>query len=224
MASTDPDATPARTSPTRPEIRGARAAHRQRRAGSDTAGTHSSTSPCRCCRAPTSSAPCASPTRPRSSTSGQREVARAAAGLRDLARRRRIGRCSMASGITSPLRRLQRSTEKLAAGDFTERAEREGAPEMRSLAPSFNSMTERISGLVDKQRAFAGDASHQLRTPLTALRLQLERAAEWWTTTRRCTRAHRSRQRGDRATAATGRGPADDRSLRRPLRRPSTST
>ena len=43
--------------------------------------------------------------------------------------------------------------------------------------PSFNSMTEQISTLVERQRSFAGDASHQLRTPLTALRLQLERAA-----------------------------------------------
>ena len=84
----------------------------------------------------------------------------------------------MASGITSPLRRLRHSTELLAGGDFEERAdEHDGPPEIRSLARSFNSMTERISGLVDKQRAFAGDASHQLRTPLTALRLQLERAA-----------------------------------------------
>jgi signal transduction histidine kinase len=84
----------------------------------------------------------------------------------------------MAGTITSPLRRLQRSTEKLADGDFSERAQPEGAPELRSLATSFNAMTERISRLLDQQSAFAGDASHQLRTPLTALRLQLERAAE----------------------------------------------
>ena len=83
----------------------------------------------------------------------------------------------MASYITSPIRRLQRSTERIAEGDFTERAEVEGAPEVRSLARSFNSMTQRVSHLLDKQKAFAGDASHQLRTPLTALRLQLERAA-----------------------------------------------
>lgn len=85
----------------------------------------------------------------------------------------------MANGITSPLRRLQRSTEQLAAGNFSERAATdEGAPEIRALARSFNSMTEQIAGLLEQQRSFAGDASHQLRTPLTALRLQLERAAE----------------------------------------------
>ena len=84
----------------------------------------------------------------------------------------------VAGTITSPLRRLQHSTEHIAAGDFTERADAdEGPPEVRSLARSFNTMTERLDGLMAQQRAFAGDASHQLRTPLTALRLQLERAA-----------------------------------------------
>jgi len=84
----------------------------------------------------------------------------------------------VATTVTGPLRRLQRSTERLAAGDFTERAETdEGPPEVRGLAVSFNSMTEQIAQLLDEQRSFAGDASHQLRTPLTALRLRLERAA-----------------------------------------------
>lgn len=84
----------------------------------------------------------------------------------------------MANGITSPLRRLQRTTERLAAGEFDERAAtNEGAPEIRRLATSFNTMTDQIASLLEQQRAFAGDASHQLRTPLTALRLQLERAA-----------------------------------------------
>lgn len=85
----------------------------------------------------------------------------------------------MAGTVVRPLRRLQRATEQVAAGDFTGRADpREGPPEVRALATSFNAMTERIEGLVEQQRAFAGDASHQLRTPLTALRLQLERGAE----------------------------------------------
>jgi len=84
----------------------------------------------------------------------------------------------LASNVTSPLRRLEHTTEHLAAGDFSERADADSGPrEIRALARSFNTMTERLAGLVAKQKAFAGDASHQLRTPLTALRLQLERAA-----------------------------------------------
>jgi len=84
----------------------------------------------------------------------------------------------IAATIVRPLRRLERATEHVAAGDFESRASvDEGPPEIRGLAASFNTMTERISSLVERQRSFAGDASHQLRTPLTALRLQLERAA-----------------------------------------------
>ena len=84
----------------------------------------------------------------------------------------------MAATIVRPLRRLQRATEQVAGGNFDSRAMiDEGAPEIRGLATSFNTMTEKISTLVERQRSFAGDASHQLRTPLTALRLQLERAA-----------------------------------------------
>ena len=84
----------------------------------------------------------------------------------------------MATTIVRPIRRLQRATETVAAGDFESHAViDEGAPEIRGLANSFNTMTEKISTLVERQRSFAGDASHQLRTPLTALRLQLERAA-----------------------------------------------
>lgn len=84
----------------------------------------------------------------------------------------------MATTIVRPLRRLQRATEQVAAGNFESQAViDEGAPEIRGLAASFNSMTAQISTLVERQKSFAGDASHQLRTPLTALRLQLERAA-----------------------------------------------
>ena len=82
----------------------------------------------------------------------------------------------IASSFTSPIRRLRRTTEAIAEGDLSQRAEEEGPPEIKGLARSFNTMTERIERLLEQQKAFAGDASHQLRTPLTALRLQLERA------------------------------------------------
>jgi signal transduction histidine kinase len=83
----------------------------------------------------------------------------------------------MAGSVTGPLRALRRSTQRVAGGDFAAQADdRRGAPEIRALAASFNTMTARLARLVEQQQRFAGDASHQLRTPLTALRLQLERA------------------------------------------------
>ncbi|TPW12488.1 MAG: two-component system sensor kinase [Acidimicrobiaceae bacterium] len=85
----------------------------------------------------------------------------------------------VASTLTRPLRRLQDTTEQLSGGDLTARADSgSGPPEIRNLAESFNEMTERIQALIEQQRSFAGDASHQLRTPLTALRLQLEQGVD----------------------------------------------
>jgi len=81
--------------------------------------------------------------------------------------------------VTRRLGFLRDATEKLADGDLGSRAdESSGAPEIKSLATSFNSMAARLSALIEQQRTFASDASHQLRTPLTALRLRLERARE----------------------------------------------
>lgn len=85
----------------------------------------------------------------------------------------------LAGTVTRPLRRLRHATEELSTGDLDVRADtHDGPPEIRSLASSFNTMAERTQRIVTRQRAFAGDASHQLRTPLTALRLRLDQAAE----------------------------------------------
>ena len=85
----------------------------------------------------------------------------------------------LALGITRRLSELKNVTDEFTEGNYKVRAEIDsGAPEIRSLANSFNGMAQKLDKLITQQKAFAGDASHQLRTPLTALQLRLERAAE----------------------------------------------
>ena len=84
----------------------------------------------------------------------------------------------LASGIARPIRRLEQAAQRVSAGDLEARAPVEGSIEQRALADSFNEMTGRISRLLKSQRNFVADASHQLRTPLTGVRLRLEELRE----------------------------------------------
>lgn len=82
---------------------------------------------------------------------------------------------AFAAGVTRPVRRLQHASAKLADGDLTVRVDADdGPPELRGLATTFNATADQLAQLIDAQRRFVADASHQLRTPLTALRLRLE--------------------------------------------------
>ena len=83
----------------------------------------------------------------------------------------------LAGSIARPLRALADTARRIAGGDLDERARPEGSSEQREVAEAFNDMTGRLAHAVVSQRDFVANASHQLRTPLTGMRLRLEAAA-----------------------------------------------
>ena len=84
---------------------------------------------------------------------------------------------AVARSVSRPVRALNATATRFARGDLSVPDDHEasdGPPELRLLADTMADMAHRLQELIDEQRAFVADASHQLRTPLTALRLRLE--------------------------------------------------
>jgi signal transduction histidine kinase len=80
--------------------------------------------------------------------------------------------------LSRPLERVARSSARLGEGDFSARAPRSGVPEIDAIGQALDLSAERIAELVAREREFSANVSHQLRTPLTALRLRLEESAK----------------------------------------------
>ena len=83
----------------------------------------------------------------------------------------------LAGSLSRPLNALADAARRMAGGDLAARAPERGSSEQVEVARSFNEMADRLGAVLESQRAFVADASHQLRTPLTGLRLRLEAAA-----------------------------------------------
>ena len=84
----------------------------------------------------------------------------------------------MARRMTRRLEKLKQAVEELGAGNFTTRVPVAGCDEVTSLAISFNQAAERIDSLLQSHKKLLANASHELRSPLTRIRLAVEMQAE----------------------------------------------
>jgi signal transduction histidine kinase len=81
--------------------------------------------------------------------------------------------------LTRPIVELADHADRLASGDLRTSDVRYGIPELDRLATSMDASVERVAGLLAQERRMTVDASHHLKTPLTALSLRLEELAVW---------------------------------------------
>jgi signal transduction histidine kinase len=75
--------------------------------------------------------------------------------------------------VSTPVTELAGAARQMGSGDLATRAAVAGPPEVAALAQALNGLAERVSVLLEAERARVGDLSHRLRTPVTALRLDV---------------------------------------------------
>lgn len=84
----------------------------------------------------------------------------------------------VARGMIAPLRAMARAAEAMARGEHGVRVAEPGRDEVGQLAAAFNAMAAELDTLDRARRGFVADAAHELRTPITAMRAQLENAVD----------------------------------------------
>ncbi|SDH31863.1 sensor histidine kinase [Nonomuraea jiangxiensis] len=88
-----------------------------------------------------------------------------------------FGVSRVVAGTLAPVNRITRRLAMITAGDATMRVPvPRNADEIKELAETANQMLARLESVMEQQRRFASDASHDLRSPITAMRTELEEA------------------------------------------------
>lgn len=85
-----------------------------------------------------------------------------------------IGVYPLTRRLTGRLERLQTHVDQIGTGNLAARVDVEGKDEIAALARSFNRATQRIQRLVLAQKEMLASASHELRSPLTRIRMAIE--------------------------------------------------
>lgn len=73
--------------------------------------------------------------------------------------------------ITSPMEEFTAAAKEISKGNFSKRVKAKGSGEIAAMANALNYMCEELSQLEEKRRKFVSDASHELKTPMTGIKL-----------------------------------------------------